>query len=159
MHNALSRLVFSLGVRARNRRILDRHAFLSNSDRWSRKTLLEHQNQALQRLLQRASEHSAFFRQRLEASGIDLSKVVCIQDLTDLPVVNKLELVAARADNQSVVAGQKNLASFTSGSSGLALNFERNQDWDAWHNAAVMRGYECTVSDFLTAKAISGAIT
>ena len=141
MHNAISQLVFDLGVRFRNRRILDKHAFLLRSDQWSRETLLEHQNKSLVTLIKRASQYSAFYRQRFEEHGIDISKVKCIADLADLPVTCKLDLVSNRHTNQSTVAGQKNVDSFTSGSSGLALNFERNQDWDAWHNAAVMRGY------------------
>lgn len=138
--DALRRSVFNTGVRLRNRKINDKLRFLHASQHWSLDQLRKHQLDELRKLLVHAYKHSSFYRERIDSSGIDPLAIRSIDDLSKIPVTEKSDLLNHRDAIQNRASFKKLFYSETSGSTGEPLVFYRSDDWDAWHNASVMRG-------------------
>lgn len=136
----LRRSVFKAGVRLRNPFIPKNEEFLKASERWSLDRLLEHQNDSLRELLVWARDNSLYHAERLSGT-VRLDAADVLGQLPKIPLSDKRAMSENAAAVQNEVAGQPDIASSTSGSSGVALVFGRNLDWDAWHNASVFRGY------------------
>lgn len=134
--------IYLLGVWLRNRRIFANHSFLRNSAKWSIEELEKHQLLQLKTLLSHAYDNSEFYREKFDAHGIHPSSIQSLGDLGKVPALSKEELLANVDRIQLEVAGEKLFFSETSGSSGTPLVFYRNADWDAWHRASVLRGYD-----------------
>ena len=134
--------IYLLGVFLRNRKIFANHAFLKASERWTIDELESHQLARLKVLLLRAYEESAFYREKFDRHGIHPSSIRTLQDLARVPPLSKDELLANVDSIQLDGDGEKLFFSETSGSSGTPLVFYRNADWDAWHRASVLRGYD-----------------
>ncbi|MBK8335774.1 MAG: phenylacetate--CoA ligase family protein [Sterolibacteriaceae bacterium] len=134
--------IYLLGVFLRNRKIFANHSFLMKSKRWTIDELESHQLTHLKVLLLRAYEKSAFYREKFDRHGIHPSSIRTLQDLARVPPLSKDELLANVDGIQLDGDGEKLFFSETSGSSGTPLVFYRNADWDAWHRAAVLRGYD-----------------
>jgi phenylacetate-CoA ligase len=137
----LSEFVYKSGIRVRNKKILTNLDFLLRSQCWSRDRLCAYQNEKLKALLRHAYHGSPYYRKRFEDYQIDVEKVQCIDDLKSLPPIAKEDLLANAQAIQTNCGEEKLFYSETSGSSGKPLVFYRNQNWDAWHNASVFRGY------------------
>lgn len=137
----LSKLVYQVGVRLRNRKIIDNFAFLRESQRWDIRQIQGYQLAQLKGLLQHAYDNSAYYRTKLTECGVRPDNVVSFSDLARVPVLTKDELLAHAQAIQNAVPAEKMFYSETSGSTGKPLVFYRNADWDAWHRASVLRGY------------------
>lgn len=138
----LRKLIYLLGVSLRNRKIFANHSFLTASSGWTIDELERHQLARLKALLSRAYERSAFYRERFDKQGVRPSDIQSLRDLARIPALSKDELLANVATIQLDGDGEKLFFSETSGSSGTPLVFYRNADWDAWHRASVLRGYD-----------------
>lgn len=134
--------IYLLGVLLRNRRIFRNHRFLQSSAKWSIAELEEYQLSRLRELLQRAYKGSSFYREKFDAAGVSPSDLKSLKDLSRFPTLGKDELLTNVARIQLDGDGERLFFSETSGSSGTPLVFYRNADWDAWHRAAVLRGYD-----------------
>ena len=134
--------IYLLGVFLRNRKIFANHTSLRASEKWPIDELESHQLARLKVLLLRAYEESAFYREKFDQHGVHPSSIRTLQDLARIPPLSKDELLANVDRIQLNGDGEKLFFSETSGSSGTPLVFYRNADWDAWHRASVLRGYD-----------------
>ncbi|KAA5546272.1 phenylacetate--CoA ligase family protein [Roseiconus nitratireducens] len=134
--------IFRAGVAIRNRQIPSHRAFLLESQWWSLEKLREWQESLLREIVQNAYEHSVFYRVKFDDSGLEPQQIKTLDDLASLPILEKNEILSERDRLQIRDGGERLFYSETSGSTGNPLVFYRNADWDAWHNASVMRGYE-----------------
>jgi phenylacetate-CoA ligase len=132
---------YMLGVRIRNDKIMDCYNKLKDSETWCLDKLKDNQLHRLQEILSIAYNGSTFYRDKFDNAGIKPSDIKTLEDLSRIPVTTKEEVLAASTSIQIPCTNEKLYYSETSGSTGTPLVFYRNQEWDAWHNASVMRGY------------------
>lgn len=137
----LYKYIYKCGVWYRNNKITQCYNFLKDSERWGRDRLYEHQLVALCRLISMAYEHSPYYRNKFDKYGVKPSDIKSLDDLKLFPCSSKQEVLDNVKSIQSFHLKEKHYFSETSGSTGRPLVFYRNQSWDAWHNASVMRGY------------------
>jgi phenylacetate-CoA ligase len=137
----LFKYLYRAGVWFRNDKIPGCYDSLKGSEGWDLPTLREHQLQRLRALLQLAYDGSPFYRSKFAATQLRPQDVQTLEDLKRVPVTTKAEVLQFRDQIQLGAGGEKRYYSETSGSTGTPLVFYRNQEWDAWHNASVMRGY------------------
>lgn len=137
----LFKMVYLAGIYFRNRTIFDCYKTLRETEKWDLDRLKGHQLQKLQDLVETAYRKSAFYRVKLDAAGVSPDSIRSLDDLKLLPQLSKEEVLANASSIQIRDVGEKLFFSETSGSTGRPLVFYRNQEWDAWHNASVMRGY------------------
>jgi len=112
-----------------------------NSQSWSRDRLVERQDELLSELIGWAYERSPHYRQKFDDAAVSPSEIKRVQDLVQIPPLEKSEVLEAVDRIQIRRVEEKLFYSETSGSTGQPLEFYRNADWDAWHNASVIRGY------------------
>lgn len=140
-HKMLRKIIYLIGLTIRNRRILSRYEFLKNSENWSLSQLKDYQFAMGKKLIMRAYEKSQFYRSKYQSAGFYPQELRNLQDLSNVPIVTKEEILANRDTIQIMDCPEGFFSSETSGSSGTPLLFYKNKDWDAWVNASVFRGY------------------
>jgi phenylacetate-CoA ligase len=129
-------------VQWRNPKILTHLRFLEQSQHWSRDELANRQLVLLKELVAIAYHRAPHYREKLDEAGVGPQAIRHLDDIGKLPILEKQELLQA-VDRIQIRdrAARKLFYSETSGSTGTPLVFYRDDDWDAWHNASVMRGY------------------
>lgn len=141
MSDMLWKNIYRAGIRHRNSKIFEKLEFLTASQHWSLDQLKAHQLEQLKGLVSHAYQNSEFYRKRLDDAGFNPSEIRKLEDLARIPVTEKAELLNHRDRIQNRDGFDRLFYSETSGSTGTPLVFFRSDDWDAWHNASVMRGY------------------
>ena len=133
--------IYILGVMVRNRQIFKCYEQLKECEKWSLAKLEERQLSLLSGLLNNAYLNSPYYREKFDASGFKPGDLKSLKDLASVPVTTKDEFLSNFQSIQIKNCGERLYFSETSGSTGKPLVFYRNQEWDAWHNASVLRGY------------------
>lgn len=141
MSFSLRKYLYVAGVKARNNLILPRFKFLLASQKWSREQLHHWQLERLKELLEHAQTQCGYYQKKFAESGVNVSDIVELADLSKIPVLTKEDLLKNVGGIQVRPYPEKLFYSETSGSTGKPLVFYRNKDWDAWHRASVYRGY------------------
>jgi phenylacetate-CoA ligase len=136
-----NKLIYVIGIRARNPIINDNYRFLVESQKWNIGQLREYQLARLKVLLRHAYQYSRFYQDKFDSIHIHPDDIVALDDLKRLPVLTKDELLQNAGQIQITSGDEKLFYSETSGSTGKPLVFYRNLDWDAWHRASIYRGY------------------
>lgn len=137
----LHEILYRVGVHFRNKKIQPNFKFLLQSQYWSREKLESYQNNKLRQLVSIAYNNSHYYKELLDDKKIKPEDIQSIKDLGSIPTTSKLKLLQNKDRIQLNDNSEKLYYSETSGSTGKPLVFYRNQDWDAWHNASVFRGY------------------
>jgi len=133
--------IYLLGILVHNKKIYPNYHFLKNSQYWDIKKLKDYQFTKLQQLLRHAYNSTPFYKNRFDNNNLHPEDIKSLEDLPKIPSVEKSELIRHIEEIQISNYPEKLFFSETSGSSGEPLVFYRNMDWDAWHNASVLRGY------------------
>jgi phenylacetate-CoA ligase len=135
-----SRWIYLAGIRLRNHRIVSNLRFLLESQNWTLDHLQNHQLTQLKHLVEWAHNKSPYYGEKFKKAGFDSRSILNLGDISRIPITTKDELLHHRDRIQIHKMDEPTYYSETSGSSGTPLVFYRNQNWDAWHNASVMRG-------------------
>lgn len=138
---AIFKYIYLAGIAYRNKKILKCYRFLKESEKWQLDDLRQLQLEKLKLLLSNAYANTDFYRKRFDECCFHPSHFSTLDDLKKLPVTEKEDVLANVSGIQIKATAEKMYFSETSGSTGRPLVFYRNQEWDAWHNASVMRGY------------------
>jgi len=134
----LHKWVYLIGKEIRNPRMKVHEKELLETDFASLEELKSLQLKRLRHFLKHAKIHSKFYQERLK--NIDVDNIT-IEGLIEIPVLTKDDFRSNINEIQNYIEGEKFFTSSTSGSSGKALTFDRNLDWDAATRAAQMRSY------------------
>jgi phenylacetate-CoA ligase len=137
----ISELIFKTGIRFRNPLIPGCLDFLMKSQHWEIERLRNHQFRKLKELIKGAYQYSPYYREKFDASGVDVDNFNSLDQLREIPLLSKEEILKNAGQIQIRDYPEKLFYSETSGSSGKPLVFYRNQEWDAWHRASIYRGY------------------
>lgn len=137
----LHKLIYRTGVALRNPSLWNHYRFLKESEMWSLQRLKDYQLTKLKDFLAFAEKYSPYYRKLFKERGFDPGKIQRIEDLQLLPVIDKPALIAHATEISSVYPFQRLRLSETSGTTGSALRFERDEEWDSAHRAAMFRGY------------------
>jgi phenylacetate-CoA ligase len=135
----LAKSVYNLGIRFRNDKIPVCYQKLKDSECWNLEKLREQQLLRLRELVDHAYRNSPYYRKKYREAGFAPPQLTALEDLARLPMLTKQEVLDHGLKIQAPVQ-EKLYYSETSGSTGKPLVFHRNQEWDAYHNASVMRG-------------------
>ena len=134
----IRKLIYLLGEKIRNPLIREKYNELLHSDFASYEWLVSQQEIKLKKLLDHAIKYSPYYREKLKHLNLNNFS---INDLQSIPILTKKDL---KENFQMILNNpfnEKLIKSETSGSTGEALIFYRNLEWDAVHRAAQYRGY------------------
>lgn len=135
------RILFFLGSRWRNPSLFKTFSFLKHSEKWSLEVSANYQLNECKKLLEFADKHSPFWHSYFKNNQFQLSEFNSLADLNKLPPINKNVLLKYNNDIHSLFTFKKRFFSETSGTSGEVLKFWKNEEWDSFNRASVMRGY------------------
>jgi len=133
--------IYKLGIRFRNSKINKNLEFLKKSQFWSIEQLQAYQLDRLKEILAIAYAGSPYYTELFDRVGFKPTDIKSLSDITSIPTTGKAALLDNCPKIQQEIDDEKSYFTETSGSTGKPLVFYRNQDWDGWHNASVIRGY------------------
>ncbi|SDW86866.1 phenylacetate-CoA ligase [Lutibacter oricola] len=133
------KLLFNIGQQLRNPSLIKHLEFLKVSEKWSLKELEAYQLEKLKELVCVAKENSPYFKRLLNQKGI--VKIESLDDLKKIPITSKKELLAFNKDIHTNLELNKFFTANTSGTSGEALKFKREERADSFNRASIFRGY------------------
>ena len=122
--------------------LLDRLAFVQQSQWWSRDRLFAFQRAELRRLIHHAYEQVPYWRSVFERLKLTPGDIEREEDLRKLPVSTKDTMRAHRADLVAVGWRGRTWTKATGGSTGEPLEFEYTPQSQDWRVAVSKRGYE-----------------
>ena len=137
----IRKAIYLIGLKLRNDLIWKNYEFLCNSQHWSIEQLKSRQVEKCKALLTWAYDHSDYYREKYVKAGVKPKDFNDLSDLKHFPIMEKSELIENAKNIQAKGDFKKLFFSETSGSTGQPLIFYRNKEWDAWHRAAIFRGY------------------
>jgi phenylacetate-CoA ligase len=142
MNPSIAKTLFESGARLRNPSLFHQYESLKESEWWSLDALNQLQLDRTRRLMVHASEKSPFYKQRFEAAGFDPEKLSSLDELHSVEPVSKADLIDYNAQIHTGTHKAKCRLAETSGTSGEALAFLRNEEWDSANRAMMMRSYD-----------------
>ena len=142
MNNIFAGYIYNLGVRLRNPSYSHIYNELKITEYSSLEQLLDLQNIKLDKLLRFASEYSPFYKERLKDLMFESDKLITVSDLKKIPITTKKDLIESNKEIHTIknYKFKKLFFSETSGSSGEALTFYKNEKWDSYNRASIARG-------------------
>jgi phenylacetate-CoA ligase len=142
MHPRLARALFLAGARIRNPSLFEEYERVKLSERLTRDKLNALQLERAGRFLSFVEEHSAYYREVFSARGFSARRFSSLADLKRLPVIDKSEIIASNSAIHAQFRFPKVFLAETSGTTGSALEFRKNERWDSTNRAYMMRGYD-----------------
>lgn len=124
----MSKILYELGALYRNPTLNKAFKDLLITDFSSYESLIELQQEKLYKLLEFTSVHTKYYK------GLGTS-------LLKYDIINKDTLRTNNRDIHSDFNFDKRFFSSTSGTTGVTLNFFRNEEWDSANRAAMFRAY------------------
>ncbi|MFA8300217.1 MAG: phenylacetate--CoA ligase family protein [Hyphomicrobiales bacterium] len=137
----LHKLIYNFGTRKRNPSLFNYYSFLKQTDNWSYEQLQELQLKRSKDFLCFVNKYSPYYKNIFNDLDFLPENIESIQDLKELPIIEKSDLLKFNEDIHSQYSFKKVFFSETSGTSGQPLKFYRNEEWDSHNRAAMFRGY------------------
>lgn len=137
----LHKLIYQTAVTLRNPSLWNYYKFLKESDKWPLERLEAYQFDKLKEFLGFVRQYSPYYRDLFDQVGFDPAKMEKTSDLQAIPTIDKASLIAHGERIRTSYPFRRLRTSETSGTTGSALKFCRNEEWDSAHRAAMFRGY------------------
>lgn len=139
---SLYKLIWNIGAWYRNPSVLRLYIQLRKSEQLNNADLEALQFTKLKETLVFAQQHSKFYAQKFaEVNFIPETDFICIADIKKVPVIEKSDLLQHNNNIHSTFQFKKVFKSETSGTSGQVLKFNKDEYWDSFNRASIMRGY------------------
>lgn len=142
MNSNLARFIFEQGARLRNPSLFEQYEFLKTTEFASQKELENLQLENAQKFLRLAETHSPYYKNLFAKIGFKSNNLGSLEDLQAIPEINKETLISENAAIHSQGLSEQCRLAETSGTSGAALSFNRNERWDSLNRATMMRSYD-----------------
>ena len=138
----ISKLIYQLSVGIRNPSLNSIYQQLKQSEHFTREQLYKLQFERVQSLLTFANRYSPYYKTVFDQHAIDVSAIRNSDDFRQIPITDKNTLIAYSADIHASYNFSKVFKAETSGTTGNALEFTKNEEWDSTNRAALMRAYD-----------------
>jgi phenylacetate-coenzyme A ligase PaaK-like adenylate-forming protein len=142
MYSGAARVLHHVGAWARNPSIAEEYKRLKDSEWLSLPELLAVQLTRARDFLIFAGAHSPYYGAVFRERNFDPQRLDSIEQLRELPAITKAELVTRNRDVHATHEFGRCFVAETSGTSGAALGFRKDERWDSAVRAHVMRAYD-----------------
>ena len=137
----LSKLIYSIGQQFRNPTLKNKYKFLKTTEKYTLKELEAYQLKRLQEMVKFSYEHSVYYKTKFDDFGVHPNDIKSLKDVTKLPVLTKKNVIEFNKEIHSNFKFKKQFKASTSGSTGEALNYLREEENDSFNRAVIQRGY------------------
>lgn len=142
MNSLAARVLFSIGVRLRNPSLWKEYRALKASEFATLQHLRQLQLIRLKSFLTFVGRYSPYYRDLFQQIDFHPEELSSIEELTQIPTIAKSQLIEFNDSIHSTYPFKRLKGAETSGTSGVALEFQRTEQWDSVNRANVMRGYD-----------------
>ncbi len=139
---SFAKVVFWLGARMRNPSLKRIYDELKKQESLSLSDLQALQLNKLRKLLQLAYDYCEYYRDLFDSLNLHPRDIQTLEDLKRIPTISKQTLITENHRIHTTFPFKKRMLAETSGTSGEALEFYRNEEWDSQNRANVMRNYD-----------------
>ena len=139
----LRKFIYRVGCLIRNPSIDKCYEDLKKSEFYSNKELHDLQQKKLRTLLKFCYQHSTYYRNTFDNIGLNpLSDPISLDVLSEIPILSKDDLIKFNAEIHTINSFKfkKKFFSETSGSTGQALTFYKDEVWDSYNRSSINRG-------------------
>lgn len=140
MYMNLSKILFRIGAKYRNPSLWNHYSKLKKTEKYSFEELKAYQEFHLRKYLSYVGETSVYYKDLFQKLGIN-PKTITLKDFFNIPVISKRELLSRKSESYQEKKSEKEFLCETSGTSGEVLTFYRNESWDSFNRASMLRGY------------------
>jgi len=137
----IHKFLFIAGSKLRNPSLWKHYSDLKSSERWSLEKLKFLQQSRLLQFLEHAAINSEYYNLLFRSLGWTPGEKVTMDLFRKIPVLTKSVLLYENEKLHSKENSEKLFFCETSGTSGQVLTFRRNESWDSFNRATIMRGY------------------
>jgi len=142
MNRKLARAIFENAARIRNPSLWPSYDALKQTEWMSKEELETLQLKNCEKFLSYTKQYSDYYSRLFTKLGFDPKKIQDISEIIKIPEVKKETLIK---HNEEIHANDSSLRSSiaeTSGTSGAALSFKRDEKWDSLNRATMLRSYD-----------------
>lgn len=133
--------IFLTGVKFRNPSLWKHFHDLKDSEKWDSESLSEFQQNKLLMFLEYAGNNSRHYQNVFRSLGWTPGEKFTIALFNKIPITTKDTLISDNESIHTINPLGKLFHCESSGTSGQVLTFRRNESWDSFNRAAIMRGY------------------
>lgn len=144
----LKNVVCPIGDRLAGHHMIRRLRFLEQAQWWDRGRLEQERTQSLSKLIRVAYAEVPFYRNVMDAAGIRPENVRCVEDLGELPVVDKAMLRSGYPTMTTRATGQRTYEASTSGSTGANFRVQEDNETAAQYRAVFLLALEWSGWEF-----------
>jgi phenylacetate-CoA ligase len=137
---AFYKWTFQFFAKFRNPSLFSYFNELKVSENFKYEELAGIQLSKFQELILFLSKHNDFYSKHIEIEQIDINNIT-LDDLVKFPIMTKEQLITNKTKLVTRYSFKKVFNCETSGTSGQVLSFPRNEEWDSFNRASIMRGY------------------
>lgn len=137
----LFKFIFLTGARFRNPSLYKHFRDLKSSEHWPLEKLKVQQQNRLLDFITFAGNNSRYYKSLFESIGWVPGNKFTMELFNQIPVTTKNVLISENVAVHSKNITEKTFDCETSGTSGQVLTFRRNENWDSFNRASIMRGY------------------
>lgn len=142
MNSNLAKLLFKVGGSYRNPSLWKEYERLKNSEWYSKKELEELQLERALKFFIFAEKYSPYYRDLFKSVGFSARSFDTLDKLKTIPVITKNNLIKFSKPIHTDFHFNKVFLAETSGTTGSALEFRKNERWDSINRASMMRAYD-----------------
>lgn len=142
MNSTLARKIFEAGARIRNPSLFEQYDYLKMTEWLSSKELENIKLENALKFLRFCGANSPYYKRVFRERGFIPEMFSAVSDLSVLPEMDKATLIQENSAIHCNELNEKSRLAETSGTSGEALAFYRNEKWDSANRAALMRSYD-----------------
>lgn len=135
-----SKAIFQIGAKYRNPTLWKHYNDLKTTEKYSLDELKNIQEHRLIELLKFAGNNSPYYKKIFTDLSIT-SEAITMDDFKKIPLISKNDLLKFNKQIHRESKFEKEFFCETSGTSGQVLTFLRNESWDSFNRASIMRGY------------------
>ncbi|BHH86285.1 phenylacetate--CoA ligase family protein [Desulforhopalus sp. 52FAK] len=142
MNANLAKCLFNSGVNRRNPSLWNEYKQLKNSEWFTRNQLEQLQLEKAKSFLIFVEKYSPYYKEVFERCGFSATAFDSINKLKLIPTISKRELIGQNKAIHTDYPFNKIFIAETSGTTGSALEFRKNERWDSINRASMMRSYD-----------------
>lgn len=142
MNTSISKRLFELGSAIRNPTLQRQYEELKTCEFSSFEDLTQLQSENAEKFLRFAGQQSPYYAAIFKRHGFDPRTVGVNLDLSILPTTSKRDLISSNSEIHTQFDFKKCFMAETSGTTGEALEFRKNEEWDSITRALMMRSYD-----------------
>ncbi len=142
MNSNLAKQIFTFGANRRNPSLWEEYERLKQSEWCSGEELEQLQLERAKSFFMFAEKHSPYYKDIFKRCGFLAEAFDSMDMLKTIPAITKSELIEKSKSIHTDYHFEKIYIAETSGTTGSALEFRKNERWDSINRANMMRAYD-----------------